>query len=415
MLLSIPYGKDEKIDLNIEDHYVSEIVAPNKVTIGDQDEIIKTAINNPINSKNLHDFLIGSKDCLFIVNDATRPTPSARILEIIHDDIRHFNIRFIIATGIHRAPTEEEFIQIFGTYYNIFKDKIYVHDARKDEDMVSLGTSRNGTEIHINKLGVEADRIVIISSVEPHYFGGYTGGRKSLLPGIASYKTIEQNHKLALNIGARSLALEGNPVHEDMTDALTIIDKKIFSIMTVLDKNHRIYAATSGDIYDSFIAAVKKADDVYAVRVKEKADIIVSIVKYPMDIDLYQLQKGIENAKYALKENGILIVVSKCRMGIGESKYLTMINPDDTPESIVKKVKDDYILGYHKVVKMAEISLWAKVWAVTDLEPNVLKRIFIEPYESIQEAVENAIKIKGKDSKVLFLMDSSVIVPVVNT
>ena len=415
MILPIPYGKDEKIDLNIEDHYISEIVAPNKVPIGDEVETIRTAIENPVNSKNLHDFLAGSKECLVIVNDATRPTPTARILEMIYDDISDFNIKFIIATGVHRAPTDEEYVQIFGKYYETFRDRIFTHDARKDEDMCFLGKSRNGTEMHINKLSMEADRIVIISSVEPHYFGGYTGGRKSFLPGIASYNTIEQNHKLALSPGAKSLALEGNPVHEDMTDALKIINKKIFSIMTVLDKNHRIYAATSGDIHDSFIAAAKKADDVYAVRVKEKADILVSVVKYPMDIDLYQLQKGIENAKYALKENGILIVVSKCRLGIGENKYLTMISPEDTPESIVKKVKGDYVLGYHKVVKMAEINLWAQIWAVTDLEPDVLKKIFIEPYESIQEAVDSAIKIKGKDSKVLFLLDSSVIVPVVNT
>ena len=415
MLLPIPYGKDETIELNIEGHRICEIVEPNKVPIGDEGETIRAAIENPINSKNLHDFLAGSKECLIIVNDATRPTPTARILEMIYDDIRDFNITFIIATGVHRAPTEEEYVQIFGKYYETFRDRIFTHDARKDEDMIFLGTSRNGTEMHINKRGVEADRIAIISSVEPHYFAGYTGGRKSFLPGITSYKTIEQNHKLALSPGARSLALEGNPVHEDMVDALKNVKKEIFSIMTVLDKDQKIYAATSGDVHDSFIAAAKKADEVFAVRVKEKADILVSVVKYPMDIDLYQLQKGIENAKYALKENGILIVVSKCRLGIGESNYLTMIRPDDTPESIVKKMKDDYTLGYHKVVKMAEISLWAKVWAVTDLDADVLKKIFIEPYKSIQEAVDNAIKIKGKNSNVLFLLDSSVIVPVLNT
>lgn len=325
MLLKIPYGKEEKIDLSIEDQYVSGIIEPNEVPVEDEIETIRNAIENPINSKNLREFMEDSKDLLFIVNDATRPTPTARILDIIYDDIKDHDIKFLIATGIHRAPTDDEYIQIFGKLYETFKNRIYAHDARKSEDMVFLGKSKNGTEMRVNKLGVEADRIVIISSVEPHYFAGYTGGRKSFLPGIASYKTIEQNHKLALLPEAKSLALDGNPVHEDMIDALNTIKKEVFSIMTVLDKNHKVYAATSGDINDSFIAATKKANDVYAVRIKGKADIVVSVVKYPMDIDLYQLQKGIENAKHALQENGILIVVSKCRLGIGEEAFLSML------------------------------------------------------------------------------------------
>ncbi len=415
MLLKIPYGKEGKIDLSIEDQYVSGIIEPNEVLTGDEIKIIRSAIENPINSKNFHDFLADSKNCLFIVNDATRPTPTARILEIIYDDIKDYDIKFIIATGVHRAPTEEEYIQIFGEYYETFKDRIYAHDARKHEDMVFLGKSKNGTEMRVNKLGVEAGKIVIISSVEPHYFAGYTGGRKSFLPGIASYKTIEQNHKLALLPEAKSLALDGNPVHEDMIDALKNIKKEIFAIMTVLDKNHKIYAATSGDINDSFTAAAKKADDVYAVSIKGKADIVVSVVKYPMDIDLYQLQKGIENAKHALRENGILIVVSKCRLGIGEETFLSTLSSYDTPEDVIQKMKTDYVLGYHKVVKMAEINLWAKVWAVTDLDPDVLKKIFIKPYGSVQEAVDNAIKLKGKYTKVIFLLDGSVTIPVLNT
>jgi len=115
----------------------------------------------------------------------------------------------------------------------------------------------------INRLGMEAHKIVIISSVEPHYFAGYTGGRKSFLPGIASYKTIEQNHKLALKPGAKALALKGNPVHEDMEEAINLIqDKGIFCILTVLDRNENMYAATAGDIHESFNAAISKAHEV---------------------------------------------------------------------------------------------------------------------------------------------------------
>ena len=168
--------------------------------------------------------------------------------------------------------------------------------------MVLLGRSKSGTEMRINRRGVDAHKIVIISSVEPHYFAGYTGGRKSFLPGIASYETIEQNHKLALRPEACALKLKGNPVHEDMVDALSVVKKDIFVINTVLDKNHRIYAATAGDIDTSLERAIVKANDVFISKIPEKTDIVVSVVKFPADIDLYQAQKGIDNAKYALRK-----------------------------------------------------------------------------------------------------------------
>ena len=280
--------------------------------------------------------------------------------------------------------------------------------------MVYLGKSKNGTEMHVNKLGVEAHKIVIIGSVEPHYFGGYTGGRKSFLPGIASFKTIEQNHKLALSPGAKSLALEGNPVHEDMIDALTTVKKEIFSIQTVLDKHHKIYAATAGHINDSFLAAIDRANEVFAVKIKEKTDIVVSIVKFPGDIDLYQSQKGIDNAKLALKDGGILILVSKCRQGIGEESFVKLLSSCSSPKESLERIKEKYVLGYHKAAKMAEVGLWAETWGVTDLDPEMLKKIFIKPYKSLQAAIDDAMKQKGDKAKILFLMDGGLTVPLVS-
>ena len=260
MEIQVPYGKDEKLSVTIPDENILSVVYPNKVEEQNETEILLKAIENPINSKSFTDFLSDAKDVLFIVNDGTRPTPTAKVLDIIYEKIKNKNIKFIIATGVHRAPTQEEYDFIFGKYYNIFKDQIYVHDSKKDEDMVHIGTSKNGTEMYVNRLGMEAHKIVIIGSVEPHYFGGYTGGRKSFLPGIASRKTIEQNHKYALRPESHALALDGNPVHEDMIDALKIIaDKEIFSIQTVLDGERRLYGVTCGHIKDSLYAAIDKA------------------------------------------------------------------------------------------------------------------------------------------------------------
>lgn len=414
MLIKIPYGKDEKLNLNIDKQYVYAILEPNEVPIAEESETLLQAINNPINSQNLNEFLKDSKLTLIIVNDATRPTPTAKVLDIIYKDIKGFNVKFLIATGTHRAPTEEEYYQIFDKFHDIFKDRIYVHDSTLEAEMIYLGKSRHGTEMYVNKMALEADRIIIIGSVEPHYFAGYTGGRKALLPGIAAFKTIEQNHKLAILPSAKNLSLEGNPLHEDMVDFVESLKQNVFTISMVLDKHHRIYAVTSGNIHDSFTEAVKKANDVCVVKIREKADIVVSIIKYPMDIDLYQSHKGIENTKPALKENGILIMVSKCRFGVGKESFIKLAGSYNSVEELYKKIEKEYVLGYHKIGKLAEINQWAQVWAVTDLKPEILRKIFIKPFNSIQEAIDKAIALQGKKAKIVFFMDSSVTVPVID-
>ncbi|RLC24003.1 MAG: nickel-dependent lactate racemase [Deltaproteobacteria bacterium] len=413
MKINVPYGKDGSMSAEINDDVEVSFLEANDVEIGNENENIKAAINAPINSKNFKEFLSDAGKVLVIVNDATRPTPTQKILEFIFDDLKQTDFNFIIATGAHRGPSHEEYLQIFGSFYEQIKDKIIVHDARIEEDMVFLGTSTNGTPMHVNKAGVEADKIIIISSVEPHYFAGYTGGRKSFLPGIAGYKTIEQNHKLALAPEAKALALEGNPVHEDMIDAIKTVKQEIFSIMTVLDKHHKVYATCCGHINDSFHAAIDMANEVFAAPLKEKADIVVSVVKFPQDIDLYQAQKGIDNAKLALKKDGIMILVAKCRCGIGGKAFADLLGSSDTPKAALDTIEQGYVLGYHKAAKMAEIGLWAQMWAVTDVEPDIISKLFIKPFNDLQTAINLALEEKGEDAKVLFLMDGGLTVPLV--
>ena len=411
MKIIIAYGK-EKVEVEIEDSRVSEIIEPNVVSVGDETKTIHTGIEQPINSQKFDEFISDARDLLFIVNDHTRPTPTAKIMEVIYPRIRDKNTKFIIATGIHRVPTREEFNFILGKYHNLLKDRIYVHDARKDEDMVYLGTSSTGTEMYVNKLGIEAHKLVTIGSVEPHYFAGYTGGRKSFLPGIASYKTIEQNHKHALSPRAQTLVLEGNPVHEDMIDALkTIEGKEIFSIQTVLDGKKRVYHCTSGHIHDSFLMAIEKAHEVYCVSIKEKTDIVVAVAGYPSDVDLYQSQKALDNGKLALKEGGILILISEGRAGIGDEAYFNLLASSKTPQEALKRIEQGYKLGYHKAAKMAEIATWAEIWGVTGLAEQDMKKAFIRPFHEVQETLDKAVKKKGEKAKILFLMDASLTVP----
>jgi nickel-dependent lactate racemase len=370
--------------------------------------------------KPLAEFLEGGKRILVIINDATRPTPTAAMLGSLMPSFRKAGIpndglTLLVATGAHRAPAEDEYRRILGDLYGELRRRAVHHDARKDGDMADLGNTGSGTPILLNKRIFEADRIVVTGSVEPHYFAGFTGGRKAFLPGVAAYKTIEANHKHALSEAARSLALEGNPVHEDMMDALPLITAPVFSLMTVLDKEQRTAAAAAGDITASFYAAVEKARQIFCVPVAAKADIVVSAAKFPMDIDLYQSQKAIDNGAAALKDGGFLILVSSCRDGVGDEGYAKLLSRAASPADAIDRIRAGYRLGYHKAAKMAALSARATVMAVTELPAERLKSMFIESAPSPQAALDNArarLRERGiANPKILILPDGCVTVP----
>jgi nickel-dependent lactate racemase len=412
MEIQVPYGKG-KLDITIDDANFGGAVHPNEVEIGDETETLRRALEKPFGPKTFDEFLAGADDLVVIVNDRTRPTPTAKVLELVRSKLEAVpNVKFVIATGVHRAPTPEEYREIFGDLYDAYSDRIISHDARKSEDMVYLGKSTNGTEMYVNRHVTEASKIMIIGSVEPHYFAGYTGGRKSFLPGVASFETIEQNHKYALLQAAQPLALDGNPVHEDMVDAIKCIsDHDIFTIMTVLDRQHSIYAVTAGDIDEAFYAAIDKAHDVFSVTIEGTADIVVAVAPYPMDVDLYQSQKALDNGKLALNDDGILILVAQCRSGIGEEAFAKLLSSASTPEEVMRKIDEGYKLGYHKAAKIAEIAIRANMWAVSEIDDDTLASIFIRPFPTLQEAIDEALQVKGADTKILFMMAASMTVP----
>jgi nickel-dependent lactate racemase len=415
MQVDVPYGKDN-IKVSVPDDH--EILVPNKVSIKDEDKLIEEALENPIGFESFDEFNDVADRLLVIINDATRPTPTSKILKYLLPVLSsHPDVKFLVATGVHRAPTEEEYKFILGDTYEVFRRRVYAHDARKDEDMTYLGKSKNGTEMYINKLVSEYKNILVIGSVEPHYFAGYTGGRKSFLPGVASYKTIEMNHKLALSDEACSLALDGNPVNEDMIDAMNVLkDLNVFSIQTVLTGDHKLFAVTAGDLIKSFDAAISYAQQVFCVPLKQKGNIVISAAPYPMDIDLYQSQKALDNGKLALEDGGILILVSKCRDGVGEDSFLQLLCRADSPKKILDILDNEYKLGYHKAAKMAQIGIRAKMWAVTDLDDETIKKSQLKPYKDIKTAIDDALAIirkEGKQPRIIIMPSGSLTVPLV--
>ena len=286
--------------------------------------------------------------------------------------------------------------------------------------MEYYGTTSRRTKVSYNKILRSFDRILVIGSVEPHYFAGFTGGRKGFLPGIAGYETITDNHKLALEPDSGLLRLAGNPVHEDMEEAVRLISSKsIFSIMTVLDAHQNIHSIHTGGLTDSFEAAVTAARKVFQVRIQTPADIIITHAVAPMNKDLYQSQKAIENVRGALAPGGIIILVSECHDGIGSSNFYDLLASKDSPESALDAIRQEYRLGYHKAAKLAELALEAEIFAVTEIEPSLMEKVFIRPFSSLQNAFNAArslcLEQKKREPFVLTVPDGSVTVPTVST
>lgn len=413
MKITLPYN-ESTISVQVDESRCAGIVYPNDVPTSDEKALILNSMEHPLGYTHYSEFTEGTEDILVIVNDATRPTPTGRTLGYLSQLIPLERCRFLVATGSHRLPTTDELQWIFGDLYSRLDAhrQIFSHVATDDQDLEYIGKSAAGTEVTVNKLVTQARKILVVTTVEPHYFGGYTGGRKSILPGVAGYETIRQNHQLALDVRAANLALQGNPVHEDMDSCLELLkDTQIFSVQAVLDRHRNIHAVCSGDIRLAFSAAVELANTVFCVEIPARADVVVSVAPYPMDVDLYQSQKAIENAKPALNPGGVIILVSSCRTGIGPETFYRLMSSCESPEDVMDSIREKYKLGYHKAAKMVEANLLGELWAVTDLPDDILKKIFIKPWDNLQNALDAALQLTGENSKVLFIPEGSITVP----
>lgn len=419
--IKLPYHRDH-IDLNIDEKNLRAILVSNaeeyKVNKSEQ-VIVNEALENPINSQKLRDIAIGKEKVLIITSDHTRPVPSHITLPILLKEIRKGNknadITILIATGLHRATTKDEMIKKYGEEI-VNNEKMVIHDAFKCEDMVELGNLPSGRLCSINHLAVEADLLVCEGFIEPHFFAGFSGGRKSILPGISSEETVNANHsaRAIAHPLAKTGVLKGNPIHEDMIYAA----KKAgvdFILNVILDSDKKIINAVAGDVNDAHLEGCKFMDQLSGVD-KIKSDIVITTNGgYPLDQNLYQCPKAISAAVECANEGGVIIMVASCIDGLGGENFGTLMlkgSPQQLLQYIESIPDEETISEQWCVQKFANILMKYKLILVTDyLDHDLIRKMNIIPAASINEALEMAYQMKGCNASATVIPDGvSVIV-----
>jgi len=392
-------------------------------------------------------FLGDAQRILVLVNDYTRPTPNAPILTALEPTLRNRDAKYLVCLGTHRPPTEPELARIFGPdFLNssliAHRSSLLCHDSKDNSRLFFLGKTSFGTDVWLNKELLWADKVITINSIEPHYFAGYTGGRKGFLPGIAGYDTITQNHNMVTRAGSTTFGLKGNPVHEDMTEAARMLPRPVFSIQLSQDRNHNLLSIRCGDLFKSFDEAAADAHTVFAVPVKEKADIVLSVLGPPSNINFYQAQRAVEFARPVLKDPSVHITVSACYDGVGNDSFIKVFQGCSSPSEILQSATCNQqseisspsspssstsvthhssllsphssLLGWHKSARLAQIMQTADLYTVMGIDDAVVKSVFMHPYKTAQAALDAAFAKLGKDARVYIIPDAGAVVPVLS-
>ena len=394
------------VNISLEGGRPVEVVSP-KAVLPDP-AAITYSVETPLKFKDFDSFIANKHRILVVVNDHTRSTPTAEALK--HLNLKDKQVTTIIASGSHRPPDANERRAILGGDLPPYGGRLVVHNCRDKSSLIRLGRTSRGTDVYLNSLLFDADAIIPVTSVEPHYFAGFTGGRKFLLPGLAGFDSIAANHCLAAEENARLLALDGNPIHEDFTEVLNMFGRAddIFSIQLVLNREGQVSYACAGEINESFKEATQHAREIYVPKIRSRAQIVISVNQPPLDIDLYQSQKALQNVEFAVAPGGIIILVSSCREGIGDEHFYKLLTTQTTEGAN----ENPHRFGYHKVVKLTNLLKKTQIFAVTNLPPSIPKSIGLTPFQEAQQALAEATQCKGRDSGVLVVLDAAITVPV---
>jgi len=419
LIVKFPYGKSLfEMDLPSDRLLVVE---PYKIEpCADEIKEVKKSLQNPIGTKRLRDLVSKDKKICIIVSDYTRAVSNlTMILPIISElgkaGCKTEKITICVANGLHQPASKSQVKESLGKSI-LEKAKIVSHDAEEENQLTYLGKTSLGTHVWLNRSLIESDFTIATGLIEPHFFAGYSGGRKSVLPGVAGKESIFENHSFAMiaHPNSRYGILDGNLIHEDMVEASKLVG--LDYIVNVVAHRGRIVKAFSGNPYEAHEKGVKFLDGIVKVKVPVKADIaIVSNGGYPLDRDLYQAVKGMATGELVVRKGGVIIILSECIDGIGrghESFYRIMAEAK-TPDQVLEKIKrEEPIKDQWEAQILARVLKIAKIIVVTkNVKHNLIEDMHMIPASSVEEALALSHKLTCEGSKIVAAPDGPYVIP----
>jgi nickel-dependent lactate racemase len=412
--IKIPYYTGT-VDLHVDEENLKAVITAKMHGLKPEKpeaEIIKDALAHPIGTPLLSELAKNKKNIVLVTSDHTRAVPSKITLPLLLAEIRKGNpdasITILIATGLHRKTTEEEQRRMFGDEI-VDHEKIVVNDAFAPDDFVYMGKLPSGAEFHVNKLAANCDLLVTEGFIEPHFFAGFSGGRKSILPGICSQETVNENHsyKAISSPYAKTGVLENNPIHKDMVCAARMVNVQ-FIMNVALNAQKKVIAAWAGDLEKAHaegVAFIRKWSQCPSIT----GDIVVtSNGGYPLDQNLYQSPKAVATAEACAGEDGVIVMFCSCVDGMGGTHFAELIQMG-TPEEIdayLSKIPAKKSIPEQWCPQIyARILHKHKMILVSKLPPEQVKKCNMIPAANADEAMEIAYRLKGKDAKVVVIPD----------
>lgn len=402
MLLEFGFGTDVQ-NVNVKDENVLDILMSNETEKNlINEEEVSRALLSPIGTKRLKDIVKSGDSVAIVTSDITRPFPTYRVMPALLDElyaggVKREDITLIFALGSHRHQTREEQEKIAGKRA---AEKITLADST-DFGFTHYGFTKNGTPVDICEKVAKADIRICLGNVEYHYFAGYSGGAKAIMPGVSTREAIQKNHSLMVDEKAHAGNIKDNPIRRDIEEATAMVGVD-FILNAVLDEHKNIVFAAAGDVTKAHRTACEYLDRMYLKPIEKRADIvIVSQGGAPKDLNLYQTQKALDNAKHAVRKGGTVILVGSCKEGLGEKTFEEWITSAKTPESLITRIKEDFKLGGHKAAAIAMVLKNADIYLVSELDESLVKSIFMKPFKTVEEAYKAAIKKHGENATVI--------------
>lgn len=396
MLYKLPFGKTETV-VNIPSNYQVRLLRPDNIaSVPDGIKEIERALGNPVNSKRLSQIAELGKNAVIIVSDTTRPTPTAKLLPPLISELkagRVEDITVVFGLGIHRKQTEEEKKTILGELYG--RVKSIEHNVT---DCVYLGTTSRGTPVEIFKPVADADIVICTGTIEFHYYAGYSGGAKSILPAVSSKRSIDANHALMLDPKSCAGRLD-SPVREDIEEAAELIGVD-FILNAVLNERKDIIFASAGNYIDAHRKGAAFLDRISKVRVEPADIVIVSPGGWPKDIDIFQSHKALEHSKNAVKDGGSVILVAECREGYGNRVFEEWL--ESNREEVIERFKSGFVMGGHKAALIASLAKRVDLYLVSSLPDEMVRKAYFIP-AALQEALEMALRKHGGDARFIVM------------